>query len=289
MDQHQGPAKNQSPGTHYRKPSKNRPSAFEPNHEYRYDVETRTVSTLTDADQRKYVGIATRAELRLCLAPTDPQHNSTVHLVGQLINRKYAKINNELENWRQDSVKRTYNNVGPQEACEKPFSLVYKKGEIDRMYVDKSCFRNADLNQLKGVMSQFQVNLRKAKEDELNKNAYTANGASSKVFKTTEATISGDCETHYKVSWVPAQFVKPEWYPVPQSPVEEEGARFMRVTKRKNYDNCKRRVGFNFESNGDNDQLESNPLGNNIGDFFRVSLSEKITKFNIFKNGFILL
>ena len=273
MDQQQrGPQKYQPPHAQYRKPSKNRPSAFEPNYEYRYDVETRTVSTLTDADQRKYVGIATRAELRLCLAPTDPLKNSTVHLVGQLINRKYAKINNELENWRQDNVKRTYQNIGPQEACEKPFSLVYRKGEIEKMYVDKSCYRNAELNQLKGIVSQFQVNLRKAKENELDRNTYTAHNSSSKVFKTMENTVSGDCETHYKVSWVPAQFVNPDWYPLPSSPVEEDDARFMRVTKRKNYDNCRRRVGFNYESNGNNNQLEqeANPLGNKIGDF-RVS------------------
>lgn len=233
------------------------------------------MSTLTDADQRKYVGVATRAELRFCLAPTDPQNNATVHLVGQLINRKYAKINNELENWRQDHVKRTYNQVGPQEACEKPFSLVYKRGQIESMYVDKSCYRNADLNQLKGVVSQFQVNLRKAKENQLNSNTYTAHNSSSKVFKTMESTVSGDCETHYKVSWVPPQFANPEWYPVPQSPVEEVDARFMRVTKRKNYDNCERRIGFNYESNGNNDQLEDNgnALGNKIGDYFRVSIS----------------
>lgn len=279
MDQHQHDrdrkAPYQPPHAQYPKPSRNRPSAFEPNHEYRYDVETRTVSTLTDADQRKYVGIATRAELRFCLAPTDPQHNATVHLVGQMINRKYAKINNELENWRQDSVKRTYNGVGPQEACEKPFSLVYKHGKIAAMYVDKTCFRNSDLNQLKGVVSQFQVNLRNAKEDELNRNTYTAYNSSSKVFKTMEATVSGECETHYKVSWVPAQFANSEWYPVPESPVEEADARFMRVTKRKNYDNCKRRVGFNYNGNGDNDEQEDNgnPLGNQIGDYFRVSLA----------------
>lgn len=234
------------------------------------------MSTLTDPAQRKYVGIATRAELRLCLAPADPQSNSTVHLVGQLMNRKYAKINNELENWRQDNVKRTYNNVGPTEACEKPFSLVFKHGEIDRMYVDKSCYKNVDLNQLKGVMSQFQLNLRKAKDNELNKNAYTANNASSKVFRTMEATVSGECETHYKVSWVPAQFANSEWYPVAQSPVEEQDARFMRVTKRKNYDNCKRRIGFNYESNGDNNQLKGSgsPLGNQIGANFRVNISK---------------
>lgn len=231
------------------------------------------MSTLTDADQRKYVGIATRAELRFCLAPTNPQENSTVHLVGQLINRKYAKINNELQSWRQDNVKRSYSEVGPQEACEKPFSLVYKRGKIVSMYVDKSCYRNADLNQLKGVVSQFQVNLRKAKKDDLNNNAYTAHNSSSKVFRTMEATVSGDCETQYKVSWVPAQFVNPEWYPVPQSPVEEKDSRFMRVTKRKNYDNCKRRIGFNYESNGNNKDMfdQENRLGNKIGDFFRVS------------------
>lgn len=236
------------------------------------------MSTLEAEDeQRKYVGITTRAELRLCLAPSDHQQNSTVHLVGQLINRKYAKINNDMDNWRQDSVKRTYIPVGPKEACEKPFSMTYRKGQIEKLYVDKSCFKNAELNQLKGVMSQFQVNLRNAKKDQQNDDAYTNYNSSSKVFKTMEPTISGDCETHYKVSWVPAQFAKPEWYPVPQSAVEED-SRFMRVTKRKNYDNCKRRVGFNYESNANNNQMDDNgsPLGNKIGDYFRVNIFTKL-------------
>lgn len=236
------------------------------------------MSTLTDADQRKYVGVATRAELHLCLAPANLENNQTL-LVGKLVNRMYAKINSDLKNWRQDSVKRQYKGVNLEETCEKPFAVVYKKGSIDKLYVDKSCYKNADLNQLKGVMSQFQVNLRKANSDEHDRNRYTAHNTSARVFKTMESTVSGNCETNYKVSWVPAQFVNPEWYPVTDSSVKEEHDTFMRVTKRKNYDNCKRSVGYHYDSNGDNNDLDDdgNQLGNKIGDYFRVRKSAMVS------------
>lgn len=253
----------------HRKPSDNRPSAFEPNYEYRYNVETRTVATLPDADERKYAGIATRAELRFCLAPSGTEHNATVHLVGQMINRKYVKIHEQLNNWRSENVSRSYSSVPADETCEKPFSLVFKKGEIQSMYVDKSCYRNAELNHLKGVVSQFQVNLRPSyKNQKLSKYEYTTNNSTSKVFKTMENTVSGDCETHYKVSWVPRQFVNSDWYPVPKSPVEEEDAKFMKITKRKNYDNCKRRIGYNYDAqySTQNQNDNENHLGNQIGD-----------------------
>lgn len=250
--------------------SNNLPNAFEPDFEYRYDVETRTVASLSDSDDRRYVGIVTQTELRLCLAAVDPDNRDHMQLIGQLIPRKSARIAQPMQDWRTDRVQ-NFKDDSNNNFCEKPFRIAYKKGNIHRMIVNKSCIGNVELNQLKGIMSQFQVNLRGANGQKLGPDRYTANNSSSKVFKRKEATVSGDCDTHYKVSWVPAQFLSRDWFPVPDSPVEQKNATFMKITKRKDYDKCERNLGFNYDAMANKNDMQEKHLGNRIGDHLVVS------------------
>lgn len=169
----------------------------------------------------QWVGIVTKAHLYI-----RPQSENI--LIGKVSQPQYAEIHEQLaEGWNSelDEDRLAYRQWP---LSEKPFEIHLKNGTIRSMSVDRTMtngkeffnilsftlplnnfhlsniIRTDEINQLKAIVSQFQVDVTaqneiKCKHNQLPETMHSNNA----VYKTMEPTVTGKCETLYDISPLP--------------------------------------------------------------------------------------
>lgn len=255
-------------------------------------MRTRTLTALADvADQ--WAGIVTRAEL--IVRPKDSNR-----LIAKIVHAEYAQLNEILPqgwNTKFHDADAHYNrgsqaanaaaasekgeihlNYQPQPFYSKPFEIILKNGAIRKLGVDKS-MTNDEANQLRGIVSQLQVDTRGQNLIKCKYNNWPQSDADTPtgVYKTMEPSVTGVCEVLYDVSTIPEYLIQshPEWAPMPnlaESNLDGHSnarpGRFVQIVKTRNYSNCEQRMGFHHGLSGVND---FKPNTNQMGEFFTVS------------------
>lgn len=232
-------------------------SAWKVNNEYRYAVRTRTLTAMPNLKDQ-WTGLMTKADL--IIRPLSTDLNSASY-VGKIQNAEYAEWNDVLPNgWNQD-VPEEELHYKPMNMTSKPFEVHLSYGAVHSISVDKS-MTNTELNHLKGLISQLQVdtqhrNLMKSKHNVL----FTDEETSQSIYKVMEPTVSGKCETLYDIVKLPKYIL--QTYPEYHSKVSYgKDDLFYEITKTKNYSHCEERMGYHFGISGSNDwKVNTNTMG----------------------------
>lgn len=232
--------------------------AWKSDREYRYVLHTRTLAAVPHL-KNHWTGLITKADLTI-----KPQSKDV--LIGKLQNTVVAEWDDELVNgWNQPLPERDlrYKSMNMD---TKPFEIRLDNGAIHSVAVDKS-MTNTELNHLKGIVSQLQVdirgrNLMKHRDNQMPNFNDEKNENSQPVFKVMEPTVTGKCETLYDIVKLPKYLAQtyPEYN---HNHIDRhENDYFYEITKTKNYTNCEQRVGYHFGISGSNDwTVHSNTMG----------------------------
>ncbi|XP_037033230.1 vitellogenin-like isoform X2 [Bradysia coprophila] len=214
--------------------------AWERNKEYTYKLLGRTLKPSPESNN-KFVGVISRAYLTI-----RPQSDNL--LIGQISRAEYGKVNETLtEEWISNLDSRILNNW----PLNKPFKVHLENGVIRSLSVDAS-LTNYEVNQLKVIMSQFQVDSRAQNQIQLSENQLPEKYHSTAFYKTMEPLVTGNCETVYEISAIPDYLIQahPEWIPVP----ELKGAGdFIQITKSRSHVNCHETSGYLLDMAGRKD------------------------------------
>lgn len=184
-----------------------------------------------------------------------PQSNDI--LIGKLEDLEYAQVHQELPNGWDDLISEQQLEFRPTKSNKKPFEVRLRNGVIHSIAVDKTMTNN-DVNQLKAVLSQLQVDTRAENVIKCRHNQLPEDNGSQAVYKVMEPTVTGKCETLYDITPLPEYLVQahPEW-----APIADKGMHY-RIVKTKNYDNCEQRLGYHFGLSGANDwEANTNTMG----------------------------
>lgn len=168
--------------------------AWKQNQEYRYKLKTRTLTALPELNNQ-WVGVVTKA--RLSIRP-----QSEHLLIGKVSQAEYAEIHQQLpQGWNSDldDKQLAYQNWP---LSEKPFEIHLKNGAIRTMSVDRT-MTNDQINQLKAIVSQLQVDTKAQNEIKCKHNQLPEKDYNNAVYKTMEPTVTGKCETIYDISPLP--------------------------------------------------------------------------------------
>lgn len=222
--------------------------AWKSNYEYRYIVQSKTLTALPNL-KNEWVGITSTAYLAV-------RRQSDNVLIGKLENAKYAEVSGELTNdWEQEIPEENLD-YKPIRMNAEPFEIRLSNGTIHSIAVDKS-MTNTELNHLKGVLSQLQVdlharNLIKFKQNQMPEYESEKNEESQTLYKVMESTVTGKCETIYDIVRLPDYLARsrPEYKSTDSL---GEDAKFFEITKTKNYSNCEQKMGYHFGISGSND------------------------------------
>lgn len=251
--------------------------AWRSNMEYRYKVQTQTLTAIPNL-KNQWVGLLTRADLTIHPVSKDV-------LLGKLKNVQYREWHDSLPNGptQQPESEHSYQ---PMEVNTKPFEIRMNQGAIHSIAVDKD-MTNVELNQLKSILSQLQVDIQprnwlSTARSHLPENNYNEDNDSQALYKVMEPTITGKCETVYDISRVPMYLAQTYTESNSEIPMEKDDY-FYEVFKSKNYTNCEQRMGYHFGINGLNDWK---PNTNNMGSLSksavsRIVLSGSFKKFTI--------
>lgn len=218
--------------------------------EYRYKVRTQTLAAIPNL-KNQWVGMFTKADLTI-------QPYSEDILVGKLQNAQYSEWHDALPEGnptsQPDKSKLSYQ---PMEINSKPFEIRLNRGAIHSIAVDKD-MTNVELNQLKSIISQLQVdiqsrNLIKNQYHHLPQNNDNEDSANQAMYRVMEPTVTGKCETAYDISRIPLYLAQsyPEF--VADSTTLGEKEYVYEAYKTKNYSNCDQRMGYHFGIAGLND------------------------------------
>lgn len=220
----------------------------------------------------QWAGVVTKAQLSV------HRLNENV-LIAKVSRPEIAQINAELPSGWDSHMDEEQLQYQPMTLSSRPFEIRLKGGAIRSLAVEKS-LTNEEVNQLKGIVSQLQVDLQAKNLIKCKYNQFPEQGKINAVYKTMEPTVTGDCEMLYDISPL-ADFniqSRPEWVPMPEL---KENGQFIEVVKTKNYSNCDQRMGYHFGITG---MSQWKPNSNQMGEFFSVSfytfLNNKISIFN---------
>lgn len=215
--------------------------------EYRYQVKTQTLAAIPNL-KNQWVGLFTKADLTIRPISKDV-------LIGKLQNGKYSEWHDELPKGptHQPEKELSYQSM---EMNTETFEVRLRNGAIHSIAVEKD-MTNVQLNQLKSIISQLQVDVqaRNLINDKYNylphnkdqKNADDHNQQA--LYKVMEPTVTGKCETTYDLSRVPLYLAQA--YPDYDSAMPlEKHEHFYELFKTKNYSNCEQRMGYHFGVNG---------------------------------------
>lgn len=221
--------------------------------EYRYNLRTRTLTAIPDL-KNQWIGVFGRGILTIRPYSDDV-------LVGKLENVQYAEVHEELaDGWDQHipEDQLVYNSV---HSNEKPFEVRMRNGVIHSIAVDKS-MTNTDVNQLKAVLSQLQVDIRAQNVIKGKHNQLLEDGDHTQaIYKVMEPTVTGKSETLYDISPLPEYLIQthPEWVPLPE--LKYDGMHY-KIVKTKNYDHSVQRLGYHFGLSGANEwKANTNTMG----------------------------
>lgn len=143
----------------------------------------------------QWVGIVTKARLSIL-----PQSDNL--LIGKVSQAEFAEIHQQLtQGWDSDLEENqlAYKNWP---LSEKPFEIHLKNGAIRSMSVDRT-MTNDQINQLKAIVSQLQVDTNAQNEIKCKHNQLPEKDSNNAVYKTMEPTVTGNCETIYDISPLP--------------------------------------------------------------------------------------
>lgn len=223
--------------------------AWKSNQEYRYAVQSKTLTALPNL-KNEWVGLTTKADLVV-------RKQSEDVLIGQFENAKHAEVNGELINgWEQEIPMETLD-YKPMRMNTQPFEIRLSNGTIHSIAVDKS-MTNTELNHLKGVLSQLQVDLRarnlvKSKLNQLPiEYEWEKNEESQPLYKVMEPTVTGKCETTYDIVKLPGYLARSYTEDKSTDSLEEDAKAF-EITKTKDYSKCDQKMGYHFGISGSND------------------------------------
>lgn len=168
--------------------------AWKNNHEYKYDVETRTLTALPELNQQ-WVGLVTRARLTI-----RPQNDNV--LIGKVSQPEFAEVHHQLTNGWDMDLSGQHLAYHQMPMSEKPFEVRLKNGAIHSLAVDRT-MTNDQINQLKAIISPLQADTNAQNEIRCKHNQLPEQNGNNAVYKTMEPTVTGDCETLYDISPLP--------------------------------------------------------------------------------------
>lgn len=219
--------------------------AWEPGKEYTYQLVARTLNLFPESNQ-KIVGVVSRAYLSI-----RPQSYDI--LIGQITRAEYGKVNEQLiEEWNSYLDNRKLEDW----PLNKPFKINLENGVIRSLSVDNS-MTNYEINQLKVIVSQFQLDTNGQNQLQFKGNQLPQNNIPYGFYRTMEPLVTGNCETVYDISPIPEYLIRshPEWVPLP----ELNGAKeFIQIVKSRSYNNCHETSGYLLDIAG---RREFNTMG----------------------------
>lgn len=231
-------------------------------------------------NKNQYVGVMTKADVTIRPLSSDV-------LIGKVTNGAWADYHDE---YSPDDTTRDFEKKLRFETFEdlntKEFEIRLRKDVIHSIAVDKR-MTNTQLNQLKGILSQLQVDLAAENVIKCSRNQLPDRSENNQaVYKVMEPTVTGKCETLYDISPLPeyiAQSYAEYNYTSSSRRMDEP---FFEVTKTRNYSNCEQRLGYHFGISGANDWK---PNTNSMGDLFKSAVSRVVAsgtydKYTIFSS-----
>lgn len=245
--------------------------AWEQNKDYTYRLEARTFR-LRPKSNNEFVGVISRAVLSI-----RPQSNDL--LIGKITQAEYGEVNQQnavigntdlndrkLENW----------------PLNKPFKIHLENGVIRSLSVDNS-MTNYEINQLKVIASQFQVDTNAQNQIQFRDNQLPGKDRNNAFYKTMEPLVTGNCETVYDISPIPEYLIQshPEWVPLPE--LKQAGGEFIQIVKSRSYTNCHETSGYHLDIAGRND-LNTNGMGQNdlyLTENRRIVISGSLGRYTI--------
>lgn len=251
--------------------------AWRQNTEYRYKVQTKTLAALPNL-KNQWVGTFTKADLTI-------RQQSKDVLIGKIQNGKRSEFHDALPTGDPvEYVPEDKLDYQDMEMNTKPFEIRLDDGAIHSIAVDKD-MTNVQLNQLKSILSQLQLdiqgrNLMENRRGHLPQNDDDQNQA---LFKAMEPTVTGKCEMYYDVSRIPMYVA--QTFPESNSnidPLKPEDNVY-EIFKTKNYSNCEQSMGYHFGLDGSNEwKPNTNRMGNLAKSAVsRVLITGKLNKYTI--------
>lgn len=211
----------------------------------------------------QYVGVMTRADVVIRPISSDV-------LIGKVTNGVSAEYHDEYspeDSTRDLDKKLKYQTF--EDLNTKEFEVRLRKDVIHSIAVDKR-MTNTQLNQLKGILSQLQIDMTAENVIKCSRNQLPDRSDIQSMFKVMEPTVTGKCETLYDITPLPEHIVQsyPEYKRDSRLPTANEP--FFEVTKTRNYSNCEQRLGYHFGISGANDWK---PNTNSMGNLFKSAVS----------------
>lgn len=215
---------------------------WELNKKYKYEVKVKALIPSSQSSDDKTVGFYYR--LYLSLRP----HSDDV-IIGKITQAKFARTKHlQQRHSDENSFESFESNVGNFEdtPLSKPFKINLRNGVIKSLNVDRSMSR-FEVNQLKLVMSQFQVHTHGQNLNSRDENPRYTNLVRQEddrniaFYKVTEPTANGRCETIYEISRIPNNLIRshPEWVRLYQLRGRNGGV--AEIVKTKNSASCNER------------------------------------------------
>lgn len=131
---------------------------------------------------------------------------------------------------------------------------------------------NHQINQLKVIVSQFQVDTNAENKIEDENNVLPEEDSNNAFYKTMEPTWTGNCETHYDISPLPDYLTRDT---VSELNGEEQ---FMQIVKTRNNNNCYERSGYFYNITGHYRRLDDQfPLS----EISRIIISGSLKNYTI--------
>nr|WFV29669.1 vitellogenin [Ophraella communa] len=246
---------------------------WENNKEYLYRVTAYSVASLDVSNQGS--GILFKSLLTL-----QPQSEKVKGLIKELY---YVSINEESPEPSQEwDILNEQFNWMPIEISQSPFEVELQHGRIVSLTVDKQC-ADWEVNIIKSIMSQFQLNTNGDKMIESHVNTVPENGDNDAVYVVMEDTVTGETETIYNIRPLPDYIVQSRNNEEKYLDLVEQG-RVIEVLKHKNYSNSNQVPSYSY---GFGNVEWGKPASNLMGEFLmrdsttRVVLTGSLEKYTI--------
>lgn len=252
--------------------------AWRKNTDYHYEVRTQTLAAIPNI-KNQWVGTFTKADLTIRLIKKDV-------LIGELQNEKYSEWHDALPENPTTYMPDSELSYQDMEMNIQPFEIRLSDGIIHSIAVDKN-MTNVQLNQLKSILSQLQVdiqgrNLMKSPYNHLPQNNDDEGNRDQALYKTMEPTVTGKCEVWYDVTRIPFYLAQSSSTYDPNMPIQKD-EHFYEVFKTKNYSNCEQRMGYHFGIDGSNDWKSNTNLMGSLtkSAVSRIIISGKFDEYTI--------
>ncbi|XP_026682481.1 vitellogenin-like, partial [Diaphorina citri] len=239
-------------------------SAWKQGQVYEYQIQGRTLAALHDvADQ--YTGTIIKATLKV-----QPRNQDSV--LAWVTNARHSDVHANLTNGWNQEIPDKYLNYQNWQLSDKPFAIQFKNGVVKNLQVSQN-LPTWELNIIKSIVSQLQVDTRAENEVSSRLNQKPKNGKPFGTFKTMEDTVTGECETLYDIK--PLQQVeqqnKPQLAPMPN--LKGSNGDLIDIIKTKNFSRCDSRIEYHFGLPGSNDV---EPSSNQVLNFLSRSSTSRV-------------